>query len=153
MLHHLGKTTELTWFHIAAPVVLFLALPAPGEAALNLTTPDGFTRASALLHPRPAANARRVAAEDLYAAFVKDRAAAALRFKGRPLAVTGIVAEVGRNDAGVAYGRLEAEGSFGGVLCHFHRHPEGSLPAVRVGQAITVRGLCIGGFGHVHLLA
>jgi hypothetical protein len=93
-----------------------------------------------------------VAAEDLCAAFDKDRADAALRFKNRPLAVTGIVAKVGRDDAGVAFVLLEAEGAFGGVRCHFHRDPAGALPVVQVGQQVTVRGLCIGGAVYVHLL-
>jgi hypothetical protein len=93
-----------------------------------------------------------VAAEDLYAAFDNDRAAAEQRFKNRPLAVTGLVARVGRNEAGVAYVQLRADGAFGGVRCFFHRHPADRLPAIRVDQQVTVRGLCVGDLGYVHLL-
>jgi hypothetical protein len=137
---------------LAAPVLLCLALPASAEAALNLTAPEASARASALLHSRPAAHARRVAAEDLHAAFDKDRAAAEQRLKDRPLAVTGIVAKVGRNDAGVAYVLLESDRAGGGVLCYFRGHLTDPLPAVRVGQEATVRGFCTGRVGHVHLL-
>jgi hypothetical protein len=101
---------------LAAPLGFCLILPASAGAALSLSIPEGLARASDLLRPAPVAHARRVAAEDLFTAFDKDRANAELRFKNRPLAVPGVVARVGRNEAGVAYVQLEADGASGGVL-------------------------------------
>ena len=110
-----------------------------GTAAIVLTLAVILPVVVVLLRRQPGGEAIPVDANTLFGDFARDHTAASHRYTGKTLHVTGRVSLVNKEGTPVLTMRTEP---FGSVYCEFMRSAE--LAAVRAGDQVTVRGICIG---------
>jgi hypothetical protein len=103
-----------------------------------------------------AKDATKVTAQELFAAYGKDKAAADKLYKGKLLAVTGVIHDVGTdpllNDAPeiVLSGGLMNQAQ--GVDCTFDKRYASEVATLKPGQTTSVLGICDGFAVNVILL-
>jgi hypothetical protein len=100
-------------------------------------------------------DATKVAAHDLFAAYVKDKTAANGLYKGKLLAVSGVIARVGTDPIFKAPEVIISGGAKDpnrGVDCVFDTRYASQVATLRKGQAVTVLGKCDGYAVNVVLL-
>jgi tetratricopeptide (TPR) repeat protein len=85
----------------------------------------------------------RIAADKLMAAYLNNEVAADARYKEKLLAVTGLVANVGK-DKGDNYVALEALDIIGKIQCFFEKGDDNSLAQLGSGVQVTIIGRCEG---------
>lgn len=79
-----------------------------------------------------------VTASVLYNDYIADETASNTKYLNRALEVTGVVADVKKNDAGATYVILQTEDPMFGINCTFKEEP----PGIAKGQTITLKGIC-----------
>jgi hypothetical protein len=95
-----------------------------------------------------------VSAAGLAHDYLEDPAGADAKYRGRPLAVTGVIAEVGRDADRTPYLVLDAEEGAPRVQCFFDGADEddaADVARLRPGQWVTVHGRCEGKKDRVRL--
>lgn len=84
----------------------------------------------------------KISAEELYAAYESDEAAANERFLGKTIEVSGTVKEVARNaENGTTTVHLETDGLLGTVSCELATNVEETLEP---GDSVNIKGICSG---------
>ena len=66
------------------------------------------------------------------------------KYQGKYMELTGTVAEVGENSVGQFYAILQGGDNLGDVRCLFSKQAPDEDRRIKPGQAITVRGVCLG---------
>ena len=89
-----------------------------------------------------------ISARDLYSAFEQNEVAADNKYKGKKLAVTGVIEDIGNDILNDSYITLKTGNLIGDVQCYLDKKEVAKLSK---GQVITVIGKCTGLFGNVGL--
>lgn len=94
-----------------------------------------------------------VSAVQLYGQYEANEVEADNRYKGKVLAVTGVIGDIGKDIVDQAYVLLSAGDALGmfGVQCFFDKSEEPNFGNLRTGQQLTIKGRCDGKFGNVFL--
>src|SRR5437016_177370 len=82
----------------------------------------------------------RISAEQLFREYKTDRKAAAEKYQGKILEVTGVAERVGADSAGSPFVNLRGEPASGGVQVFFSKGQGDRASKVQPGQTITVKG-------------
>jgi hypothetical protein len=88
--------------------------------------------------------ATRVSAADLIEAYRRSESTADGQYKGKTLAVTGTVANSGRDYTGRLYVNLKADNPIILVHCTYNDAEREAMSALKEGQQVTIRGVCEG---------
>jgi len=126
-----------TAFVVLAPVVTIIALLDNNtEIISNLERSVGSGSEGTVYN---------ISAYQLFKEYESNEIAADQKYKGKTLAVDGIVKEIGRDFQGSLYLVLTgADIRIVGVQCYFSDAHTNALAHVKKGQRITVKGKCSG---------
>ncbi len=86
----------------------------------------------------------RIAADELMAEYQNNQIAADTRYKDKSLAVTGIVANVGKDIGDTVYVALETRAMIFKIQCFFKKGDDTALVQIGSGVQVTVIGRCDG---------
>lgn len=89
-----------------------------------------------------------ISARDLYSEYEQNEVAADNKFKGKKLAVTGVIKDIGNDILNDSYITLNTGNLIGDVQCYLDKNEVAKLSK---GQIVTVIGKCTGLFGNVGL--
>lgn len=101
------------------------------------------SRSSSTSSPSPQEPTIEIRADALYAAYQDNEVAADARFKGRPIAVTGVIQSIDKDVFGKASVSLSVPHSFLGVRARIDKSSTNSLVGLHKGDIATFK--CIGG--------
>ena len=82
-------------------------------------------------------------ATELYQAFEADEEASNAKYISKIIDVTGTIEEISTDEQGAAVVLL-AGGDFGGVLCTLEKSQSEKIKAKKLGDTITIKGVCTG---------
>lgn len=94
-----------------------------------------------------------ISAVQLYGQYEANEVEADNEYKGKVLAVTGVVGDIGKDIVDQAYVLLTSGDALGmfGVQCFFNESEEQNFGSLRTAQQLTIKGRCDGKFGNVFL--
>jgi hypothetical protein len=84
----------------------------------------------------------KVSAAELFKEYKADWKAAAAKYQGKILEVSGIVERTGNDSAGSLYVNLKGQENLGGVQCFFSKPHSEEASRVKPGQNLTLKGRC-----------
>jgi hypothetical protein len=90
----------------------------------------------------PAQNPEAIEAQQLLAAYIRNPADADMNFKGRLLAITGIVKTISKSNSGE--GHIVSIGYSARIDCEFAHHWNPTILALQKGVTVTLIGTCRG---------
>ncbi len=86
-----------------------------------------------------------LSATELYSSFEENEKAANEKYLDKTLQITGIIADVSKDKKGQLSLVLEAGGLLGGVICNSDNFSDNNgFDNPKIGQQITIKGLCTG---------
>lgn len=94
-----------------------------------------------------------ISSVQLYAQYKANEVEADNKYKGKVLAVTGVVGNIGKDILDQAYVLISSGDALGmlGVQCFFNKSEEQNFGSLRTGQQVTIKGRCDGKLGNVFL--
>ena len=131
---------------IVCVVALVVAVAITGSAAVTLDRAINEVDRANMASP-PAAEEHpvlTVSAAELYAEYKANEVAADQRYKGRVVAVSGVVDNIGKGIMGTMYVALDTGEMVGSVQCMFGKEHANSLAGLSKGQSVTIQGKCTG---------
>ena len=85
----------------------------------------------------------KLPATELYQAFETDEEASNAKYISKIIDVSGIIEDISTDEQGAAVVLL-AGGDFGGVLCTLEKSQSEKIKAKKLGDNITIKGVCTG---------
>jgi hypothetical protein len=94
-----------------------------------------------------------ISSHQLYSQYEANEVEADNRYKGKIVAVSGTIGDIGKDLMDQAYVLLSSGDPTGmfGVQCFFDESEESSFSSIRSGQQVTIKGQVEGKFGNVLL--
>ncbi|KAA3624091.1 MAG: hypothetical protein DWQ02_23520 [Bacteroidetes bacterium] len=93
----------------------------------------------------------KIEAPELFSAFESDELAANEKYLDKVVEVTGVVSEVKQED-GIISVVLETEDLMFGVICQLDEYSESRKSDFKIGESVTLKGLCTGSLMDVVLV-
>lgn len=116
-----------------------------GTGGNQPTTDSGKRQSQSATSSQDASPAIPITAAELIEAYRMEGPDGAGKYKGKTLAVTGTVARSGRDYLGKLYVNLNSEtNSVMEVHCTYNEDQKDAMSALKVGQQVTLKGVCDG---------
>ena len=85
-----------------------------------------------------------VTATKLFQQFEQDEAASNTKYLSKIIAVTGVIEEIEEDENGAPVLFLQTGDDFAGVLCTLESSQKEKANSLKIGDAVTVKGVCTG---------